>query len=230
MMMTACESESGKSNYRANNPNLREVKVKEVIQTSSYTYLNLQEEEDVYWGAIPRRDDIEVGDIYYFDSFMEMNDFQSKELDKTFKSIYFIQEVSSEPFPSADMIEQKTKGSSTVGNQEITTLEPVVGGITIKELYSNKEAYSGKTVKIKGHVVKYTEAVMGKNWLHIQDGTTFGNDFDLTVTTTGSCKINDVVVIEGKIVLNQDFGYGYSYAVLLEDAVILESQEAASLQ
>ena len=62
--------------------------------------------------------------------------------------------------------------------------------------------------------------IMGKNWLHIQDGTKSGSDFDLTVTTSDNVGKDQIVTVTGKIVLNKDFGYGYSYKVLMEDAKV----------
>ena len=232
LTLVACESgtENKSKSYLLDNPKLREVVVKEIVQTSSYTYLKLKEENAVYWGAIPRREDIEKGGTYYFDSFMEMNNFPSKELDKTFESIYFIDFMSDKPYPSAKKAQEKKQenkmGTAKVEQQEVQSVAPAEGGITIGELYANKEKYNGKTVKIKGSVVKYTAAVMNKNWAHIQDGSRSGNDFDLTVTTTGTTHVGDIVTFEGKIVLNKDFGYGYNYPVLMEDAVILASEHA----
>jgi len=232
LTLVACESgtENKSKSYLLDNPKLREVVVKEVRQTSSYTYLKIKEESAVYWAAVPRREDIKKGGTYYFDSFMEMKNFPSKELDKTFESIYFIDFISDKPFPSAKKAQEKKQenkmGTAKVGQQEVQSVTPAEGGITIGELYANKEKYNGQTVKIRGTVVKYTEAVMNKNWAHIQDGTHSGNDFDLTVTTTGTCDVGDIITFEGKITLNKDFGYGYNYPVLMEDAAILEVEHA----
>ena len=85
-------------------------------------------------------------------------------------------------------------------------------------------------MKVKGHVVKFTEAVMEKNWVHIQDGTKAGGDFDLTITTTNIVAVGDIAVFEGVVTLDKDFGYGYAYDVLLEEAVVLETEKATSLQ
>jgi hypothetical protein len=225
----SCESKSEKKNYRLTNPNLKEVVVNEVIQTSNYTYLKLNEDGTEYWGAIPRNEEIKEGSTYYFDSSMEMKDFPSKELDRTFDKIYFIQEIHSEPFAPGHHVEQKM-GSPEAGDQEIEPMDPVEGGITIGQLYDELSAYSNKTVKIRGIVVKYTESVMGKNWVHIQDGTFSKGKFDLTITTAATCDIGDEVTFEGKVVLNKDFGYGYFYEVLIEDAVLLEKVATATLQ
>ena len=73
---------------------------------------------------------------------------------------------------------------------------------------------------MRGKVVKYTPAVMGKNWVHLRDGSGThekAND-DLTVTTSGSAAVGDVVLVKGVVHLDRDFGAGYSYAVIIEDA------------
>ncbi|PLW96593.1 MAG: hypothetical protein C0591_08390 [Marinilabiliales bacterium] len=225
----ACESTSGKKNFRLTNPNLKEVVVKEVVQTTSYTYLRLNEDGEEYWGAIPRSEEIKVGSTYYFDSFMEMKDFPSRELEKTFDNIYFIEEMSPEPFAAGQPAEEKM-GTPKASNQEIEPMEAVEGGVTLATLLSDPSKYDGKKVKVRGVVVKYTQAVMNKNWVHIQDGTEAGDKFDLTITTVAECQIGDLVTFEGTIVLNKDFGYGYAYDVLMEDAMLLSKEEANSLQ
>lgn len=224
----ACESTGKKKNYRLTNPNLKEVVIKEIIQTSSYTYLKLAEDDDEYWGAIPRNEEIIEGGTYYFDNFMEMKEFPSQELDKTFESIYFIQEISPEPFASGQPAIEK-KGSPKAGNHEIEPMDPVEGGITLGTLFSDVSNYDGETVKVRGIVVKFTPSVMGKNWVHIQDGTLSGGKFDLTITTADLCETGDLVTFEGIIVLDKDFGYGYAYDVLMEDAQLLNKEEATSL-
>ena len=93
-----------------------------------------------------------------------------------------------------------------------------VGGVTIAQIFSNVNMYASKIVKVKGKVVKVNNGIMKTNWVHIQDGTSAGSDFDLTVTTNDNVNVGDVVTFEGSLVLNKDFGYGYSYKVLLENA------------
>ncbi len=102
------------------------------------------------------------------------------------------------------------------------TVDPAVGGISKATLFSDMKKYDGKTVKIKGQVTKVNSAIMGKNWVHIQDGTESDGHFDLTVTTDQSPEIGAVVTFEGTIALDKDFGYGYTYDVLMEDGTIIE--------
>jgi hypothetical protein len=76
-------------------------------------------------------------------------------------------------------------------------------------------------VRLRGEVTKYNPAIMNVNWLHMQDGTEYNGEFDLTVTTTATVQIGDVVTIEGKVALNKDFGAGYIYNIIIENAAIL---------
>jgi hypothetical protein len=90
--------------------------------------------------------------------------------------------------------------------------------MTIAKLFAEKAGMAGKTVKVRGQVTKYTPMVMGKNWIHIQDGTDYQGKFDLTVTSGTEVKLGDIVTLEGKIALDKDLGYGYFFDVLMEDA------------
>jgi len=225
ILMVSCQSESSDNSYKAENPNLRKVVVKEVIQTPDYSYVKLKEANDVYWAAVARNDNIKKGNTFYFDQWMEMNNFKSEVLDRTFESIFFIDRFSDKPFPSAGKVKtvktEKT-GSSRVSNLQVEQIEPAEGGITLTELFSDPKKYDGKTVTVRGKVVKYTEAVLNKNWLHLQDGTQANGRFDLAVTTDDTAKVGDVVTFRGKIILDKDFGYGYKYDVLLENAELVK--------
>ncbi len=88
-----------------------------------------------------------------------------------------------------------------------------------------KPKLTGSTVTVRGRVVKFNGGILGRNWIHLQDGTgdaTQGTH-DLTVTTDAKAAVGDVVTITGMLVVDQDFGAGYAYAVLLESASV-ESQ------
>ena len=125
---------------------------------------------------------------------------------------------------SFDKKEQsKTMGSEKHQGKVITAkadvkVEPCADCITIGKLLADKKTYAGKVVKVKGQVTKYNSGIMGKNWVHIQDGTEFEDSFDLTVTTSGTAAMGQIITFEGKISLDKDFGYGYAYSVMMEDA------------
>ena len=103
-----------------------------------------------------------------------------------------------------------------------TNVEAVEGTVTIADLYANPEAYKGKKVRVKGEVSKYNPEIMDRNWVHLQDGSEFEGKYDLTATSSESFKTGSVVILEGVIALDRDFGYGYSYDILLENATAVK--------
>ena len=111
-------------------------------------------------------------------------------------------------------------GDATTGKEDIK-IDPVEGCITIADLFSNKTKYSGETVRVRGKITKINPEIMGKNWIHLQDGTEFEGSFDLTATTEQQFTIGLIVTIEGKVAIDKDFGYGYSYAVIIEDCKLI---------
>jgi hypothetical protein len=100
-------------------------------------------------------------------------------------------------------------------------IEPGKDCISIANLMENKSSYAGKSIKVKGKVTKVNAAIMGKNWIHIQDGSEFQGVFDLTITSDEMVNVGETVIFEGKLVLDKDFGYGYVYNVLIEDGKII---------
>ncbi len=96
-------------------------------------------------------------------------------------------------------------------------------GYSVSELYEKSADLVGKKVMVKGQVMKVSQNIMGKNWLHLQDGTgdPAQNTHDLVVTSAEVPEKGEIVTVEGVLAANKDFGYGYKYAVLVEDAVIV---------
>ena len=203
------------------NSSMHEVKVEEVVQASQYTYLKVSENGTENWIAVNRQE-AEKGQVYYYDKSLEMNNFHSKELDRTFETIYFVQEISTEPM-IGDIQTPAKQGSKVASTQkEGISVAPAEGSVSIAQLYAGRNDFAGKTIKMKGQVVKVNEEVMGKNWIHIQDGTKDGENFDLTITTLDKAAVDDIVTFEGTITLNKDFGYGYSYELIMEDAKLVK--------
>jgi hypothetical protein len=218
IVTASCKSKNAADENLA--PGVHKATAEEVIQTSNYTYLRVSEDGNETWIAITRAE-IEKGKSYYYMAGTEMNNFKSKELNRTFPSILFVDKFSEQPIVAKITAADSTKGKQAPVAKEGIKVEPAKGGITIAELYANKEKYAGKTVKIRGEVVKYAAEIMSKNWVHIQDGTRSGESFDLTFTTNDVTKVGDVVTFEGKVSLKKDFGAGYFYEVIVEDAKLL---------
>jgi len=201
---------------------VHEVLVKEVLQVSGYSYLRVTQNNKELWLATPPVEAKE-GETWYYEGGFEMVDFKSKELDRTFPSILFLDAISNAPIDKTAGGELVSPGAAMVksGKKEIS-ITPAAGAITIAELFSNKENYKEKTVRVTAEVTKFSPEIMNTNWIHLQDGTESEGNFDLTVTSSETLNVGDIVVLEGKITLDKDLGYGYFYEVLMEDAKIIK--------
>lgn len=94
-------------------------------------------------------------------------------------------------------------------------------GKTVQEIIANKARLNGQEVKVRGKVVRYNDHIMGRNWLHVRDGTGSEGNNDLLVTTAATAKVGDIVLVTGKVEINKDFGFNYQYAVVIEDAKVV---------
>jgi RecJ-like exonuclease len=91
---------------------------------------------------------------------------------------------------------------------------------TVEALYAKKDQLNGKRIQISGKVVKVNNGIMGKNFFHLQDGSGKAPANDLTVTTQEIVKVGDQVTVTGLVTVNRDFGAGYSYPLILEEATV----------
>jgi hypothetical protein len=225
-LMVACQS--GKKKVANLAPNAHQVKAEEVIQTSAYTYVRVLEDENDYWLAINKRD-VKEGETYFWSQGAQMDNFTSKELKRTFPMIFFVQDFTDVPItrdqqklPANAMAAASMAGKQQPPEKPGIKVAPAEGGLTIAGLYAKKNSFDGKTVKIRGEVIKFSKEIMHKNWIHLQDGTKDAGNYDLTVTTLDSVQVGDVVIFNGIISLNKDFGAGYTYEVIMEDAKLLK--------
>lgn len=217
-VLISCKSKTEQTTAENLDPNTHKVVVEEVIQAQTYTYLQVEEKDKEYWIATGKGE-FKEDDILYYTTALEMKNFESKDLKRTFDTIYFVDKMSDKPVKSMTNMITKSPHQNIQSKQaEDIKVTPVKDGVTIAELYSHRDDYKGKSVKIRGQVVKFNREIMGRNWVHIQDGTKYENNFDLTITTAAVVKKGDVVTFEGKITLDKDFGAGYSYSVVMEEA------------
>lgn len=238
LFMSACQPGQNSQALAQVPAGVHKVVVKEVLQTSNYTYLHVSENTDENWLALPKIQAV-AGETYYYKNGFKMTNFESKELDRKFETVYFLESLSTTPEivtkvsgsnPHAAMYQQIADTPAPLqyvaqiaAKKEEVNIKPVEQGITIAQLLANKEKYAGQTIRIIGKVTKFNTKIMGKNWIHIQDGTEYSGTFDLTVTTNIEAAIGETITLEGTVALNKDFGYGYSYAVLLEDARLINN-------
>lgn len=227
MFFTSCEPRQGQTAEEIQAPTtttttMHEIVVEEVIQANAYTYIKALEGSNSIWMAIPKRQ-VEVGNTYYYDQAMEMKNFKSKDLDRTFESVYFISGISESPMPANQMAgmspkDENHKKKAPVQEQELN-IEKEEGVISVGSLYDNKSDYENKKVKVKGIVTKFNADIMARNWVHIQDGTGGDNSFDLTITTLDVVSVGAIATFEGIVAIDKDFGAGYKYDLILEEAI-----------
>lgn len=201
--------------------------VQEVLQANAYTYLKIKENDEAYWIAIPKRGESKVGETVSFAQGIEMKDFPSKDLDRTFASVFFVNGVSS-PVDGDNAEDMQTALMSHHQNPAADkldiTVEPAQGGITLAQLFANRTDHANKSVTVKGQVTKVNKAIMGKNWVHLQDGTSDAGVYDLTITTQDEVNVGDIATFTGTIALDKDFTAGYKYEIIMEDAQQLKEE------
>lgn len=204
--------------------------VLETMDAAGYTYVLLDTAEGQRWVATQQAL-VAVGDIVQTDQGTAMQQFTSQSLNRTFEVIYFsgaLQNLSATTLLAGDPATALPPGHPT------TTAAPVAAGTLVADLavaaveegkdiawvYANKDSLAGQPVSLRGKVVKFNANILGTNWLHIQDGSGSAADAsnDLTVTSAAQAAVGDTVVVTGNVVLDKDFGSGYSYPVLVEDA------------
>lgn len=208
-------------------------KVVQVINSGGYTYVLLKKKSgEKVWLAVPDAK-IEVGTQATFNPGMVMTNFESKTLKRTFDKIVFTEM----PQPTKDSKDKKDKKDKTVSGKSpgsaASTASPDMkvkvkkatgpNSYTIAEVFKNKAKLNKKKVVVRGKVVKVSTNIMNKTWVHLRDGTGghATGDFNLVVTSkTTTPAEGEVVLISGTLYKDKDFGGGYKYDVIVEDADI----------
>ncbi|MFA5516944.1 MAG: hypothetical protein WDA20_11720 [Desulfuromonadales bacterium] len=197
--------------------------VVETMNAGGYTYVQVDTGSEKIWAAAPEFA-VAIGDPVVVPEGMLMTEHHSKTLDRTFEKIYFVDTVLVGGAQAMQADAGMPQGHPPVQNKaadvDFSGLKKAEGGATVGEIFTGKDKLAGKDVVVRGKVVKFSPEIMGKNWLHVQDGTGAADANDLTVTTSETVKVGDTVLVTGKLTTDKDFGYGYKYAVIVEDAKI----------
>ncbi len=219
----------------------------ETMNASGYTYMLVESDSKQNWVAIPAATVKTGGQVSYFEG-MTMSNFSSKTLDRTFESIIFSpglanpkahveqpQSPADDSFEAALHAENEAVSSplpmtESVGSSgAITPLQEVSiekstaeNGYTVDEIFIKAKDLNGTKVSINGKVVKFSPNIMGRHWVHLQDGTgdPMHNSHDLVVTTAEEVTVDSIVTFEGVLAADKDFGAGYKYVVIIEEASV----------
>ncbi len=188
--------------------------VLETMSSGGYTYAKLGRGGSEVWVAGPETQ-LAVGAVVGKTSGSLMTAFHSDTLNRTFDEIYFVGSLG-----TGAAAAPAAPHGAPAPEAPIEKIARADGGKTVAEIFAEKAALSGKPVALRGKVVKVNNGILGHNWLHLRDGSGTTGTNDLIVTTVAAANLNDVVVVRGTVATNKDFGAGYSYAVLIEDATI----------
>ena len=202
-------------------------KVTETMDASGYTYAAVDTGSETIWVAGPKTK-LEVGEEVYIPEGAPIDNFESKTLGRTFDTILFASSivVGGEEQAFAGAGEQVPSGkaaaaaASSAADLDFSDLAKAEGGRTVEEIYTEKSVLDGNTVKVRGKVTKFMSGIMGKNWLHLKDGSGSDGTNDLVVTTMANASVGDTVLVNGTVAADKDFGSGYKYEVIVEDAEI----------
>jgi hypothetical protein len=201
-------------------PRMNAGKVVETMDSGAYTYVRVDLGDDEIWAAAPQFA-VEVGDSVSVPPGAPMPNYHSKTLDRSFDMIYFVQFVLVEGAEQAPGTVQTdhSRTQPRLPQIDLSGIEKADGGKTVGEIFDERESLAGQAVTVRGKVVKFTGNILGKNWIHLQDGTAgAGGSDDLVLTTTDDADIGDTVLVTGTVTLNTDLGFGYRYDVLLENS------------
>ena len=210
--------------------------VLETMNAGGYTYVQVDSGKEKIWAAAPQFE-AKVGEKVTVPEGMPMKNYESKTLNRKFDVVYFVGAIGKGDQPPA--MAAAPAGGATGEQPQLPEgahpkLDPAqaakdskvsFAGIkkadkNIGEVFAAQSSLGGKEVSVRGKVVKFSSQIMGKNWVHVQDGTGQAGGNDLTVTTADNAKVGDTVLVTGKITLKKDFGMGYKYDLIIEDGKV----------
>lgn len=216
------ENTSDSSNSFVND--LHNVKVNEVLKASKYLYLNVTENGEDFWIAT-RVMDIAVGQSYYYTGGLLKTNYESKEYNKVFEKIYLVSSNLVEANHGANgnnmntVAATKTEETHTHTATEQQKVVVKNGSIKIAELVKDPKKYEGKIIQLSGICTKVNANIMGKNWIHIKDGSK--DDYDLVLTSDTYVPEGAAFTMKGVVMLNKDFGAGYKYNLIIEGGILI---------
>ncbi len=203
-------------------------KVVETMNSGGYSYVLVDTGKKKLWAAAPQFQ-VKVGDQVTISQGMPMSNYHSKTLNRDFDTVDFTGNVAvngANPSAAAGNLPEFPKNHPPIGGAaaqpkvDVSGVKKATGGKTVAEIYADKTKLSGQEVSVRGKVVKFNPMIMGKNWVHIRDGSGTEGSNDLLLTTMADVKVGDTLLVTGTVATNKDFGANYKYPVMLENAKV----------
>lgn len=224
--------------------------VVETMNAAGYTYALVATGGGENWIAIPETQ-LEKGSAIQYYQGMVMRDFVSKTLNRTFAAITFSPGLADAAATPETPVENDSFAAAIAKERTAPSASPAApvpqasggsvgavvpftdvslekasapNGYNVEEVFNKATELDGKKIQVRGKVVKFSPMIMGKNWIHVQDGSgdPMKNTHDLVITTDESAEVGQVAVFEGTLAAQKDFGAGYKYDAIVEQATILK--------
>ena len=186
-----------------------------LLPAAKYVYIQVQEGSEEYWIATNKMD-VQIGSQYMYTDALLKSNFQSREHDRTFDKLYLVSTLVPANHGTENPRPVARRGAEIdydAGDDHQPT--NALGAISIKELVENSAQYVGKLVKVSGKCTKINPNIMGRNWIHLKDGSM--DDYDLVVTANVQIPVGHQITLEGTLQAERDFGSGYYYDLIIEN-------------
>jgi hypothetical protein len=199
--------------------------VMEVQNVEGYTYLRLKTAQGETWAAVATAP-LKKGARVTIENITVLNNFESKALRKTFDTVVFGTLAGAAVAAPANVPGATSPhgGPAKAVDMANVRVPKAVGANarTVADIMTRGGELKDKQVLVRGKVVKFSSGIMGRNWMHLRDGTGSEADktHDVLVTTNEQAKVGDVVTAKGMVRVDKDFGSGYRYKAMVEEATL----------
>lgn len=205
---------------------MHKIEISEVLPGNRYLYALVEENGRQFWISTGKKD-VKKGESYYYTESILKTQFESKEHNRVFDTLYLVTEL----VPESHGQDMHGFSSSPIDGEQVQIIKKSMikeqdsaavfaGRIKIAELVDNPDKYAGKKVELTGVCTKVNAGIMGRNWLHLKDGSR--DSYDLVITSPEMAEKGSEITIRAIVRLNVDLGSGYSYPILLENGVIAQ--------
>lgn len=190
--------------------NVAPAAVQEVLRGDGQVYVRVVEGQWDFWFMAPEAP-VKPGDFVLLGKGPLRTHHRSAELDRTFAELVVLDAFS--------VVDEVTAAASL-------RLPPLDDGLSVAQVYAQRQALAGETVRVRGRIAKANKGIFGKNWYHLQDGTgdPDAGTHDLTVTSQAELEVGDLAIAEGALTIDRDLGFGYFYEAIIEEGSLVATR------